>query len=460
MEKNTTDKKTGPPDLHRTSENELVAPGAKGGRVSQWKAKRIDPTTFPDQGSGRGPPTTIDNVRHVLQANGIDVQYNTIKKSGRISIPGMRSTPDNRDGVAFALVNSLLTLNGLSTAFTESYLGVLADENAFNPVEDWIRSRGWDGKDRLHSFYRTLTTEPDFPEDLKRVLMRKWLLSCVAAALKRSGFRCRGVLTLQGPQGIGKTTWGKRLISDEILSDEVIKTDHHLDGGSKDSRLTAVTHFIVEVGELEASFKRDVARLKGFLTADSDKIRRPYGKADSEYPRRTVFYATVNQSDFLVDHTGNSRWWTLPVMAIDYDHDIDMQQLFAQLAVEFENGAEWWLGPEEEEALARRNRRHNSFSLVRDMLSEAVNFDVKATDQDRYFTASELLKMVGLDRPTNAQAKECGSLLRASFGEPKRVQGRDRWRVPMREDIEGIDDIEEEIEFRSPKRSDRSHDFD
>ena len=372
----------------------------------------------------------------------------------------MQSTPDNRDGVAFALVNSLLTLNGLSTAFTDPYLGVLADENAFNPVEDWIRSRAWDGKDRLPAFYDTLTTEPDFPLDLKKVLMRKWLLSCVAAALKRSGFRCRGVLTLQGPQGIGKTTWGKRLISDEILSDEVIKTDHHLDGGSKDSRLTAVTHFIVEVGELEASFKRDVARLKGFLTADSDKLRRPYGKADSEYPRRTVFYATVNQADFLVDHTGNSRWWTLPVTDIDYDHDIDMQQLFAQLAVDFETGEEWWLDPDEEQALARRNRRHNSFSLVRDLLSEAVNFDGQASDQDRYFTASELLKMVGLDRPTNAQAKECGSLLRASFGESKRVQGRDRWRVPMREDIEGIDDVAEEVGPKPFRRADRSHNFD
>ena len=460
MENYTKGTNKGPPNLPRKSDADSVAQSEKGGQLNRWKAKRVDPTSFPDQGNGRGPPTTIDNVRHVLAQNGIRVQYNTIKKAGRISIPGMQCTPDNRDGVAFALVNSLLTLNGLSTAFTDSYLGVLADENAFNPVEDWIRGRGWDGKDRLPAFYDTLTTEPDFPLDLKKVLMRKWLLSCVAAALKRSGFRCRGVLTLQGPQGIGKTTWGKRLISDEILSDEVVKTDHHLDGGSKDSRLTAVTHFIVEVGELEASFKRDVARLKGFLTADSDKIRRPYGKADSEYPRRTVFYATVNQSDFLVDHTGNSRWWTLPVTDIDYEHGIDMQQLFAQLAVAFENGDEWWLDPEEEEALARRNRRHNSFSLVRDMLSEAVNFDVKATEQDRYFTASELLKMVGLDRPTNAQAKECGSLLRASFGEPKRVQGRDRWRVPMREDIEGIDDVEEEIERRFPNRTDRKDDFD
>ena len=242
----------------------------------------------------------------------------------------------------------------------------------------------------------------------------------------------------------------------------MIKTDHHLDGGNKDSLISAITHHIVEIGELDSSFKRDVARLKGFLTADSDKVRRPYAKVDSEYPRRTVFYATVNQGDFLVDHTGNSRWWTIPVIAIDYDHKIDMQQLFAQLAVDFANGAEWWLNPEEEAELARRNRRHHSFSLVRDKLSEIVDFDAEATEEDRYYTASGLLKLVGIERPTNAQAKECGSLLRASFGEPKRVQGRDRWRVPMREDIEGIDDVEDEMEDRlsSIRRASRKQQFD
>ena len=138
-----------------------------------------------------------------------------------------------------------------------------------------IRDRGkpWDGVDRLVSVYATLIHRADFPEKLKQSLMYRWLLSAVAAALKPSGFKARGVLTLQGPQSIGKTSWISALIPDAILREGVLKLDHHLDAGNKDSIITAVCHWIVEIGELDSSFKKDIARLKGFLTADRDKVR-------------------------------------------------------------------------------------------------------------------------------------------------------------------------------------------
>ena len=70
------------------------------------------------------------------------------------------------------------------------------------------------------------------------------------------------------------------------------------------------------------------------LTTDFDRVRRPYDRRESEYPRRTVFIATVNGMNFLSDPTGNTRWWTIAVDDLNFRHDIDMQQLFAQLAVE------------------------------------------------------------------------------------------------------------------------------
>ena len=244
------------------------------------------------------------------------------------------------------------------------------------------------------------------------------------------------MLTLQGPQGIDKTTWGQKLIDDPLLTSSVIKTDHHLDGGNKDSQIGAITHFIVEIGELESSFKRDVSRLKGFLTADHDKLRRPYARADAEYPRGTIFYATVNQTDFLVDSTGNSRWWTIPVVAIDYNHDIDMQQLFAQLAAEFEKGEPWWLTQEEEAMLAEVNKMHKGYSIVREKLEAFVDFDEEPCAQDERYTASEILEQTGIKDPTNGQAKECAAILREHFGDPKKLRGIYKWQLPSRIDPE------------------------
>ena len=408
--------------------------------IAASQPTRLEPSLFPDRPSpGKGPPTTIGNVRYLMEQHDITVRYNVIKKKSEILVPGIAMTPDNSDNVARSHVISLAAYNGMNTSLVEGFVEAVADGNAFNPVADWINSRPWDGIDRLPAMYSTLRAREGFPDGLKKVLLRKWLLSAVAAALSTGKFQSRGVLTLQGPQSIGKTTWGRNLVSDPQLRDDVVLTGHHLDGASKDSHITAITHWITEIGELESSFKRDISRLKGLLTDPSDKMRRPYARGDSEYPRRTVFYATVNQADFLIDNTGNSRWWTIPVDHINYDHGIDMQQLFAQLAVDFHNQEAWWLSNDEEAELAYQNSKHQAVSVVRDAILGCIDAGREASPENPAFTASELLHHAGIKYPTNPQAKECGAIRRELFGDSKRINGRDKWRVPIN-DMEGDDE--------------------
>ncbi len=248
--------------------------------------------------------------------------------------------------------------------------------------------------------------------------------------MKETGFKTRGVLTLQGAQGVGKTSWINSLIPDGLLRNNSIKLDHHLDGGNKDSVIAAVEHWIVEIGELESSFKKDVARLKGFLTRDCDKLRPPYGRGVEEYPRRTVFAATVNDERFLVDQTGNSRWWTIAIKGLNFNHDVDQQQLFAQLAELFQGGEQWWLTPSEEAMLADWNKRHRAESVTAERVRDYLDRH-EGVDKRYKVTASKMLDIIGIRSPSNMQCKECGAVLRELLGPPKRVQGRDRWAVPI-----------------------------
>jgi predicted P-loop ATPase len=278
-----------------------------------------------------------------------------------------------------------------------------------------------------------LVIREDYPEALKQRLIYRWLIGAVAAALQPSGFRARGVLTLQGPQSIGKTAWINALVPDQVLREHVIKLDHHLDAGNKDSLLTAISHWIVEIGELDSSFKKDVARLKGFLTGDSDKLRRPYDRTNSEYPRKTVFCATVNDTNFLVDATGNTRWWTIPVISIIYEHGIDMQQVFAQLAVDFEKGEPWWLTPDEEKCLESYNKQHRNISAIHERIMAAIDMDRAKVSKLPAMTASELLIQIGIKNPSNSQSKEAANVLRELLGESKRIKGQNKWRIPFKE---------------------------
>ncbi len=395
------------------------------------KPVRLNTSSFPDQptGTGRGLPTTIANTEHLLTSSGIKVRYNVISKKLEVSVPGQSTPLDNN--VALARIQSLAALNGMTLPNLQGYLGAIGDEKQFNPTADWMLSKPWDGVDRLPAFYATLVEREGFPTALKTTLLYRWMLSVVAAALMPSGFRSRGVLTLQGPQSIGKTSWIRSLVSDPLLRESLIKLDHHLDPSNKDSLATAIEHSIVEIGELDSSFKKDIARLKGFLTAGPDKFRRPYDRFNSEYPRRTVFCASVNDDNFLVDPTGNTRFWTVPVTSLSHEHGIDMQQLYAQLAEDFNRGARWWLTPEEEHELESQNRNHVAVSALREMLLE--NLDLSGTGKSTRMTASQLLRALGIQVPNTSQVRECGAILREFLGSPTMVHKTSAWHVRIRE---------------------------
>lgn len=398
-------------------------------------ARPLKAAQFPNQPAKDNgtPPSTIANIRYLLARYGITVRYNVIKKKIEVMWAGQSGTADNRDKVALTTILSLTALNQMQTGPVPGILETLADRTPYNPVADWISSKPWDGIDRLQEFSDTLKVREDYPLPLRDVLIHRWLISAVAAVLEPQGFYGRGILTLQGPQSIGKTSWIRGLVPDPILREQVIKLDHHLDASSKDSLITAVSHWIVEIGELDSSLKKDIARLKGFITGYQDKLRKPYGRADSEYPRRTVFCASVNDHAFLVDPTGNTRFWTIPVTTIDYQHSIDMQQLFAQIANDYHNGEIWWLDQHEERLLEQHNNEHRAVSAIRERLIGAID-DTGSISEPKAYSAMGALQRTGMPRPNNQQCKEAGSVLRELYGDPKKIQGIYKWRVPFKKD--------------------------
>jgi putative DNA primase/helicase len=200
--------------------------------------------------------------------------------------------------------------------------------------------------------------------ELAHLLVRRWLVGCVCAVMPGfRGFRPQGVLTFQGPQGHGKTSWFRALTpADSGWFAEGLDVDPH----DRDSvqRLTSV--WIAELGEVDATFKKaDVAALKALVTRDVDIYRSAYDRREERIPRRTMLAASVNRIDFLVDETGNRRWWTIPVVSVDWQHGIDAQQLWAQMYVLAQGGEPWWLSSEEQSRLAQTNTNHERDNPLR-----------------------------------------------------------------------------------------------
>ena len=165
-------------------------------------------------------------------------------------------------------------------------------------------------------------------------------------------------MVLKGGQAAGKTTFARKMaLKEEFFAESII-----LDVWDKDSIITAVSCWIGELGEIESTFKSDINALKGFISRAMDRFRVPYGRVDEAYPRRTSFIGTCNSHEYLIDETGNRRYWTVPIderMDLDALKDFDALQLYLQIDVKAKNDIQGFrLTYDEITQLSDRNSRH------------------------------------------------------------------------------------------------------
>lgn len=373
---------------------------------------------------------TIENTVTLLRAYGIACRYNEMSRRIELHIPGMQFTSDNRANAAVSQIKSLARRVGLPVSELGEYIVAIAEANRYHPVRDWISSAPWDGRSRLQDLFDTLVVDYEYLEH-RDALLRRWLVSAVAAAFCETPEKFEGVLTLQGEQGIGKTSWLLALAPAETGA---VLDGFTLDPDNKDSVLQFNAHWIVELGELDGVFRKsDVAKLKSFLSKKDDALRRAYAAMESYYKRRTVSAATVNGDAFLVDATGNRRWWTVPVRRIQFNHGIDMQQLWAEVLTLYRAGEQWWLTDAESQELRRVNGQHEQVSPVDELIRETFEFGQEQLDgieparEPLRLTASGVAKLLGLPYDKKSVTNEIGDVLRRLTGKKSTAHGKGRY---------------------------------
>jgi len=360
---------------------------------------------------------TKDNVNGVLKTHNVEVRYNVIKKRMEIDIPNTKFIADMKEEASLIEVEDRAINMGIPHTRVRDYLKILAEE--YNPVVEWIDSEPWDGESRLQTFLDSLMTHES--NQLKEMLMKKWLVSCVAAAYEEQGVELEGILVLQGAQGLGKTLWFKRLCDYDrgwLLEGAT------LNPSDKDSVKRAVSHWIVELGEIESTFKKsDIDQLKAFVTAKTDELRLPYDRAFTTYQRRTAFYASVNAREFLTDTSGNRRFWVLAVKDINVNHGVKMQQLWAEVkeTLYVKGQKNWFLSPDERAMLHESNEIYRTQSSVEDLLLEHVDFDSEFT---KPVQMTKLLRDLGIKAPRMPDFKEANRVLHERGIEARRTNGK------------------------------------
>ena len=379
------------------------------------------------------PKLTVQNVKALLEFLGITVRYDVIRKYIHTTIPGESYLQDTERNDKMTRIKSFANEYDLPSYNIETYVAFLAGQRPYNPVVEWVKSKPWDCQSRLADFFATVTVrdEETNPQAklLKETLMKRWMVSAIASAFEPDGVSAGGVLVFVGDQYLGKTNWFKNLAPKEL---GIHKDGMSLVLGDKDSIKRCVSYWLVELGEIGATFRKsDIDQMKAFLTSSFDELRRPYGRDDERYPRRTVFFGSVNDDRYLHDATGNRRYWTLDCVGINHTHGLDMQQVWAEFHVLYEAGEPWRLNQDELSALNSHNEDFTSIDPIEEMLMQSFDFS-GSTLGGRSYTATQLCEAIGVKNITRKEVNRVAALMRKLGISSTNPKGVRHYKMPRR----------------------------
>ena len=180
-------------------------------------------------------------------------------------------------------------------------IGIVANENSYHPIRDYLNGLTWDGTERIRTcLHHFLGADSD---QYTYEALRLFLLGAIHRAF-HPGCKFEGMLCLVGGQGAGKST------------------------------------FFANAKSIE--------EIKSFLSRQKEVYKIPYETHPEDRLRQCVFGGTSNALDFLpLDRSGNRRF--LPVMVYPEQaevHILDdeaasrayMEQLWAEAMTIYRSG--------------------------------------------------------------------------------------------------------------------------
>ena len=276
-------------------------------------------------------------------------------------------------------IKTLSVLEGVS---------VVANDNRYHPVREYLEGLSWDGQPRLRTWLKDrlggvpLVAPPGYVE----AVGVRYLISAVARVMV-PGAKADCVLILEGLQGKGKST-ALKILGGEWYMDTPFPL------GDKEAYQMIRGKWLIELGELDAFNKAESTKAKQFFSASFDTFRASYARRTVDVPRQCVFAGTTNQDEYLKDPTGNRRYWPVSCTFVDLEGlRADRDQLWAEAMHLYKLGEPWW--PQEAELpwfVAEQDARHQA---------DAWEFPILKwleTNPDKVVTTDTLLeKALNLD---------------------------------------------------------------
>lgn len=245
-------------------------------------------------------------------------------------------------------------------------------QHCIDEVKDYLSALQWDGVKRLDSAIIDYLGADD--SAYTRACTRKTFVAAVARAMT-PGCKYDIMLTLGGPQGLGKSTFvrimGRRWYSDSLASFEGKEAAEMLQGV-----------WINEIGELAGMNRSEITAIKQFLSKSEDIYRVPFSRRTSSFPRRCIMIGTTNDTEYLRDRTGNRRFWPIdcginaPTKNVFTELESEIDQLWAEAVVYWKLGEKLYLDGSAAEHAVKVQEEHMETNAKEGIIREFVERSV------------------------------------------------------------------------------------
>lgn len=305
---------------------------------------------------------------------------------------------------------------------------VVALENPYDPVRNYLEHVADHVSPVSIDHIATAYLRPkDQPGSLYDAMLKATLIAAVRRVFE-PGCKHDSACVLMGPQGCGKSTFWRNLgglwFSDALR-----------DIGSKDDLMVLHRSWIMEWAELDhITGRKHAGQVKAFLTQQTDIFRAPYQRTTESFPRRSIIVGSTNRdTGFLVDDTGNRRFWVIPVTVsphIPVDGLLlERDAIWSAAVAAYRAGAPNHLGREHAEQVDRENETY----LVDSPWKAAIQEWLSAPRNHGRPITSELLLSEAINKPVERQGRadqmQVASILREMGFQKSRqwLEGRNKW---------------------------------
>lgn len=345
-------------NVHEFGKNEKIEKPKKPNEKDDYSIK--DTTEDDDEDKPR--PTQIDRLelflstryvfRHNIVSGKLEFQYFAKKKWNVMND---------------FIENSMLRecLKGRIKTNLSSLRNLLYSDfcQLFNPFEDYFYNLPtYDEKtDYITELANTITTTK---QDLWQQCFKKWIVAMVGCVLDEKIIN-HTVIVFSGKQGLGKTTWVEKLVPKQLKEYLFSGT---INPNNKDTLVQLAECMLINLDELENLNRSEIGSLKEIITKTQIRMRKAYGHNNETMPRRASFAGSVNTAQFLNDSTGSRRFLCFELEGIQYQHEVNIDDVFSQALYLFKSGFRHWFDQEEIKNITENNEQYQLRSPEEELL--------------------------------------------------------------------------------------------